>query len=540
MLKYIFCFIFIFIARPVIVYSADINGHHPTLEKAPDFSASPVMIFVKGGCFDMGDTFGEGEVDEQPVHEVCVNDFHMGKYEVTQKEWKAVMGSNPSMFKWCDRCPVQRVTWDEVQEYIKKLSKNTGKHYRLPTEAEWEYAAREGGKRVRFATGKDTIGAEEANFNASNGEESYSRVGVDRSKMLTVGSFAANSLGLYDMSGNVWEWVGDWYDRHYYSTSPRNNPKGPSGGSDRVIRGGSWAYGPKDIRAAKRENFGHHRQHQSIGFRLVVGSSTGRFIASSADIKVHPPTLEKVPDFFVSPVMVFVKGGCFDMGDTFGEGEVDEQPVHEVCVDDFHMGKYEVTQKEWKAVMGSNPSHFKSCGGRCPVERVRWGDVQDYIKKLNRNTGKHYRLPTEAEWEYAAREGGKRVRFGTGKDTIGVEEANFDARHAWKESYSRVGVYRERTMPVGSFAPNSLGLYDMSGNVWEWVGDRYGKNYYKKSPRSNPHGPSRRSARLRVIRGGSWAGAPRFLRAADHYYGAPYSRYGSIGFRLVVGSSPGR
>jgi len=273
--------------------------------------------------------------------------------------------------------------------------------------------------------------------------------------------------------------------------------------------------------------------------------------------------------------MVYVKGGCYEMGQSdadkgwlirkvgrkaYEKSFSGERPRHEICVDDFYMGKYEVTQKEWKAVMGSNPSYFKSCGGRCPVEQVSWNDVQEYIKKLNRKTGRHYRLPTEAEWEYGAREQGKRVRFGTGKDTIGAEEANFSEKalpvdslatyylgpalatsnvsKESDESYSRAGVYRSKTMPVGSFAPNALGLYDMSGNVGEWAGDWYGGDYYSWSPRNNPKGPSGGSDR--VIRGGSWGSKLRYCRAASRDYGSPSFWNFGIGFRLVVGSSPGR
>jgi len=281
MLKYILWFIGFFVFIPAIAYSADINGLYPPIEIEPEFFTPRGMVSVKGGCFNMGETFGEGVHDERPVHEVCVDTFYMGKYEVTQKEWTAVMGSNPSYFKGgffgCGRCPVESVSWHDVQEYIKKLNRKTGRHYRLPTEAEWEYAARERGRSVRFGTGKDTIGADEANFDASKeSDESYSRAGVDRAKTMPVGSFASNALGLYDMSGNVWEWIGDWYGGDYYSRSPRNNPKGPSGGSDRVIRGGSWDYGPRGVRAAIRSYGSSSEVGLGIGFRLVVGSSSGR------------------------------------------------------------------------------------------------------------------------------------------------------------------------------------------------------------------------------------------------------------------------
>lgn len=155
---------------------------------------------------------------------------------------------------------------------------------------------------------------------------------------------------------------------------------------------------------------------------------------------------------------IFVKGGCYQMGDTFGEGDSDEKPVHEVCVDDFYIGAYEVTQGEYKKIAGFNPSRFQK-GDRYPVEEVSWDDAQEYIRMLSRKSNKKYRLPTEAEWEYAARERGKKVRFGTGKDTIGSDEANFDADSLFgRKSYSSSGQYREQTVKVGTFAPNSLGL----------------------------------------------------------------------------------
>lgn len=114
---------------------------------------------------------------------------------------------------------------------------------------------------------------------------------------------------------------------------------------------------------------------------------------------------------FTDPVtgmeFVFIKGGCFEMRDPFGDGDKDEKPVHQVCVDDFYLGKYEVTQGQWEKVMGNNPSYFKNCGGNCPVERVSWNDVQEFISRLNQRSGKRYRLPMEAEWEYAARSGGR-------------------------------------------------------------------------------------------------------------------------------------
>ncbi|MFZ4437856.1 MAG: formylglycine-generating enzyme family protein [Syntrophales bacterium] len=215
---------------------------------------------------------------------------------------------------------------------------------------------------------------------------------------------------------------------------------------------------------------------------------------------------------------VFVKGGCYQMGDAFGDGQADEKPVHNVCVNDFYMGKYEVTQGQWQAVMGSNPANFKNCGANCPVEQVSWNDTQDFIGILNGKVGKNYRLPTEAEWEYAARSGGKRENYAGGDDLDRV--ACY---------YSNSG---STTHSAGTKAPNGLGLYDMSGNVREWCQDWYGEKYYSESPRDNPRGPS--SGQYRVLRGGSWIDLPVFVRAAYRLWGRPAYRVSSLGFRLSL------
>lgn len=233
--------------------------------------------------------------------------------------------------------------------------------------------------------------------------------------------------------------------------------------------------------------------------------------------------------------MVFIKGGCFMMGDTFGDGPEDEMPIHEVCLDDFYMGEHEVTQEEWKDIMGNNPSKFKSCGDNCPVETVSWNDIREFLKKLNRKTEGNYRLPTEAEWEYAARERGKKVRYGGGFSNKNDLEryanlCDVNCTNSWKIKSQDDG-YKE-TSPVKRFRPNSLGLYDMSGNVWEWVSDRYSSKYFQKSPRKNPKGPM--SAKLRVLRGGSWDSSPDFLRAANRNWDWPNLREAIYGFRIAV------
>ncbi len=232
-----------------------------------DFETGMEFVLVRGGCYQMGDTLDDGDDNEKPVHEVCVDDFYLGKYEVTQGEWQKVMGNNPSHFKKGDRYPVEQVSWNDVQDYIRKLNKRSGRNYRLPTEAEWEYAAREGGKEVRFGTGKNTIGPDEANFYA-NKTESYSRSGKYRQQTVPVDSFVANSLGLYNMSGNVWEWCQNWYGKDYYSSNPRMNREVPSTGEKRVNRGGGWSDDPWFLRAAARYGNLPGVVSDDLGFRL--------------------------------------------------------------------------------------------------------------------------------------------------------------------------------------------------------------------------------------------------------------------------------
>lgn len=215
------------------------------------------FVFIKGGCFEMGDTFGDGNSDEKPVHEVCVDDFYLGKYEITQRQWEKVMGRKPSSFTGRDN-PVEMVTWNEVQRFIERLNSQSTRKYRLPTEAEWEYAARSGGKKEKYAgTTQESELGQYAWYYDNPGSQTH-----------PVGQKKPNGLGLYDMSGNVWEWCADWYDPHYYQKSPKDNPRGPGNGEFRVLRGGSWYSLPRYVRAASRNWYGPAGRNYSIGFRL--------------------------------------------------------------------------------------------------------------------------------------------------------------------------------------------------------------------------------------------------------------------------------
>ena len=251
-------------------------------------------------------------------------------------------------------------------------------------------------------------------------------------------------------------------------------------------------------------------------FAVIILSVNSAYAdESNTKGSVSPAPLFKEPATGME--MVYVKGGCYQMGDSFYEGGSEEKPVHGVCVDDFYLGKYEVTQGQWKKIMGGNPSHFSKCGDNCPVEMVNWNDAQEFISRLNKGTGAgKYRLPTEAEWEYAARSGGKREKHSSGDVYDG----------AWYFASSG-----NETHPVGTKAPNGLGIYDMSGNVWEWTNDWYEGDYYSHSARKNPAGPS--TGDLRVLRGGSWETGPVDVRTTYRNYLKPEYRGGGNGFRLM-------
>ena len=217
--------------------------------------------------------------------------------------------------------------------------------------------------------------------------------------------------------------------------------------------------------------------------------------------------------------MVYVKGGTFMMGASSEQGsgvDSDEKPVHQVILSSFSIGKYEVTQEEWEAVMGSNPSDFK--GVKRPVEQVSWNDCHQFIRKLNAMTGKNFRLPTEAEWEYAAR-GGKKSR---------------GYKYAGSHTLCDVGWYDDNspsgTHDVGQLDPNELGLYDMSGNVWEWCSDRYGS--YESGSQTNPSGSS--SGSKRVIRGGGWYYPAWCCRVSIRNDIPPDDGYRTLGLRLAL------
>lgn len=232
---------------------------------------------------------------------------------------------------------------------------------------------------------------------------------------------------------------------------------------------------------------------------------------------IHSLILFALPNDLLDIEMVVVKGGTFTMGFDVNEAEhAYETPKHEVTLRDYKIGKFEVTQALWEAVMGDNPSVFK--GPELPVENVSWYDIEAFIKRLNKLTGKHYRLPTEAEWEFASRGGNK----SKGYVYIGGNEIDTAAWH--------FGNSDKCTHAVGSSGANELGIFDMAGNVSEWTQDWYG--HYSDKPQKNPKG-AKSSDIGKILRGGNYANLLNYNKPACRFVSTPNFKSPTIGFRLA-------
>ena len=443
--------------------------------------------------------------------------------------------------------------------------------------------------------------------------------------MAAVGGKSRNPWGLFDMHGNAWEWVSDWYGREYYSDSAAADPVGPGAGSDRVIRGGDFRSGADDQRSARRFSLPPSSRFDVVGFRLSMGSPIRRIVprlsarpvkllaespareldlllnntgtgllewtvmeeepwmeissalgstasdgtltgVGAAILRVHfyaprgagqsngtiqigsnggtveipvrvlPTVAPTLQEFEIEEMLqanlpggatmdfVWIEPGTFAMGATVEEGGFSsEGPRHVVEIGHgFYMGRYEVTQEQWESVQGTRP--WASEGGvdygpAYPATFVNWIDVQTFIHNLNQELGKTvYRLPSEAEWEYAA-------RAGTTTPWVAGNEDLSD--FAW------FGASNESPQPVGTKLANAWGLFDMHGNVWEWVLDWYGADYYSVSPSFDPGGPD--AGTKRVMRGGDFRIAADGVRSARRFNAAPSApRENIYGFRVVL------
>ncbi|MDK2951471.1 MAG: hypothetical protein PWQ77_1136 [Kosmotogales bacterium] len=592
----------------------------------------PEVVFVQGGSFRMGSTSG-GD-NEKPVHKVTLDyNFMMGKYEVTFERYDEYCGETgkgkpDDLGLGRGKSPVINVSWYNAIEYCNWLSENenlpvaydkNGKlldvygnitsditeviGYRLPTEAEWEYAARGGSKTQNYEySGSDDID-EVAWYVSNSGDKTHE-----------VGTKAPNELGIFDMSGNVWEWCSDWYEN--YSDTEELNPvgPGPTSGSYRVQRGGGWYGGASSCRVADRDNCTPTVSLYYFGFRICRTASSydnsrptiekisGPFDVTRENEKIFEwrgknldgtvinyeykkdneqwqtttgtqykwnLTTEGSHTFKVRtknddgaysdiitwsfiykddpipmPEVVFVQGGTFRMGSTSGDD--DEKPAHKVILDyNFMMGKYEVTFDEYDEYCSetgkSKPDDEGLGRGKRPVINVSWYDAIKYCNWLSENenlpaayneNGKFldmygdityditevagYRLPTEAEWEYAAR-GGNETQNNEYSGSNDIDEV------AWYDGNSG-----NRTHEVGTKKPNGLGIFDMSGNVWEWCSGWH--ENYSNTEELNPVGFSGGSGC--VFRGGSWGFNGNHCRVAYRGHSLPSNSGNCLGFRV--------
>ena len=532
------------------------------------------MVFVKGGTFQMGNN--NLFYSDKPSHNVTVSSFYIGKTEVTQVQWEYVMGNNPSS---CigESKPVDRVSWFDAIVYCNKLSIMQGKTpvysvngktnpadwdytpcenkfirgclmmnasangYRLPTEAEWEYAAKGGNKSRNYKY---------SGSNDLNSVAWYGDLGIH-----SVATKTPNELGLYDMSGNVGEWCWDWYG--LYQSASQINPfstDAQSFANMRVIRGS-----PRDgsydddlyYHVVHRGSSGASKCSYDLGFRIVCPSSEMIDYMVEKEKKDRTEFLKNLSDNFV-----YVQGGTFSMGSNSYRST---QPVHNVNLSSFYIGKTEVTRVQWVAVMGDHILKPFIGGDKHPIAGISWFDVIVFCNKLSKMDGRTpvysvngntdselwnynpcrgesisgtitmnmnangYRLPTEAEWEYAAWGGNKRKGYKySGSNNLG--------NVAWYSENSG-----EQIHDVATKAPNELGLYDMSGNVLEWCWDWYGS--YNGNSQTNPSGVS--SGNERVMRGGYYSSSSDTCGVARRMSARPstfsFDIY-SCGFRIVRSS----
>ncbi|MBM3958077.1 MAG: formylglycine-generating enzyme family protein, partial [Gemmatimonadetes bacterium] len=473
---------------------------------------------IAAGTFTMGSPEGEhGRDADEMQHAVTLTiDYEIMAHEVTQGEFGALMGYNPSGHASCGMiCPVERVSWHETLKFANLLSSREGlpecftctgtapdfvcgldatyskpqdcPGYRLPTEAEWEYAARAGSTTAYFNGAIAHTGCSPLDPNLDAiGWYCGNAAGTPH----PVGEKQANAWGLYDMSGNVWEWTWDVYG---FFAGDVIDPTGPGAGAGRVDRGGDYSDVAQECRSAARSAWDAAGRGGFLGFRLA------------RSIRPAPPGL----------AWVSIPGGTYWMGCSPGDSGCNpsEMPRHEVTVPAFMMTETEVTQAQYMAVTGINPSGFPECGGDCPVENVTWHEAKAFCEA---NGG---RLPSEAEWEYAAR-GGTATRYYCGNSDSCLDGV------AWYDANSG-----SATHPVKGKEGNAFWLYDTLGNVWEWVGDCWHDDY--TGAPSTGEVWSGGYCAFRILRGGAWHPNDNDLRSSMRDYTNDVDHYSTGGFRCV-------
>ena len=543
---------------------------------------------IPAGTFTMGSPVSEADRKYAEIqHPVILSDFKIGKYEVTLKQFKVFVDSTSYLtdaekgtggkvgsviwtgtefafsadvnWRYDEKGnlrpkteynhPVVHISWNDAKAFARWMG------CRLPTEAEWEYACRVG-TTTPFNTG-DNLKTSQSNYDGSL-PYNHTEKGENRGKIMPVGSFAPNGWGLFDMHGNVGEWCSDWFSE--YSPEKQTNPRGSAVGSRRVARGGAWIYNALRCRSADRSSGFPADRACYRGFRLVYGldsdeTTENETIAVNQGELAIISTIDSTQKDAIE--WVGIPSGTFTMGSQTSEADRRENETqHQVTISAFKMSKHEVTVKQFKAFVDSTgyiTDAEKGTGGRrgsiiwtgtemafkegvnwkCdvkgylrteteykyPVVHVSWNDANAFAKWMG------CRLPTEAEWEYACRTG-TTTPFNTGNNLTTVE-ANYNGNYPYTNNSK--GSYREKILPVGSFAPNKWGLYDMHGNVGEWCNDRSGN--YSTDARIDPKGPEWGSTS--IFRGGSWYTSAKRCRSAARYDDNPWYRSSDLGFRVA-------
>ena len=556
------------------------------------------MVLIPAGEFLMGspDSDKDASTGEKPQHRVRITKpFYLGKYLVTQEQWQAVMGSNPSCFEG-RKNPVEQVTWDKCQEFLGNLNGKFGTRrgtFQLPSEAQWEYVCRAGSK-THYCFGDNESGlGEYAWYDRNSGGMTH-----------PVGEKKPNAWGLYDMYGNVWEWCQDCYDGGYYAHSPTDDPTGPLKGSTRVLRGGGWHNRDGGYRSANRGHFSPKHPGFDLGLRVSVVPSDK---VSTAAEPTPAPTKQITNS--IGMKLTLVPSGEFMMGSgesakataafldkTYGYEKAygtsnsyvgmkadlfkHEHPLHrERITKPFYLGAYHVTRGQFRqfatdtgyktdaetdaerGAYGWNPDTKASAFNATyswrklgfeqtdehPVVCVSWNDAVAFCEWLSRKDGNIYRLPSEAEWEYACRAGTTtRYYSGDDPDTLAkvgnVADATFKAKFPdwpWVMYTIKASDGYVFTSPVGSFKPNAFGLYDMHGNACQWCSDRYGAEHHTTSSANlrgsfwctYPTDPD--SVDSRGLRGSSWSDVSYSDRSAWRARGMPGFRSDTTGFRVA-------
>ena len=460
------------------------------------------LIEIPVGTFTMGSPAGEKgrSSGEDQISLTLTKSFRLGKYEVTQGQYQSVMASGipwggVPQTKADTDCPATFVEWDEAIEFCLKLTATDRKSrklgpnekYRLPTTEEWEYACR-AGTTTAFSFGDDESKLGEYAWfvdNAMNAGYKY---------VHKVGLKKPNPWGLYDMHGNVWEWCSNWFGG---DLSGGADPTGPSGGSDRVIRGGSWMLNPGLCRSANRGSDDPSRRLCDLGFR-VARSQVGKGLKPGQTITNS-----------IGMELIGIPAGTFTMGDGAG--------VAVTLTQGFSLGKTEVSWGEWQQVMGKvfQGQKYAVASKDFPLFGITWDEAIDFCKKLTATehkngklpAGESYRLPTEAEWEYACRAGTTTAfSFGDDKKQLG--------EYGWFNGNTIV-VHEQYAHKVGLKKPNPWGLHDMHGNACEWCSDSCDDK-----------------GEVGVVRGGAFPHEARSCRSAGN--GCSRTRAAEVGFRVAL------